>query len=66
MYKKQRCYRTLNSITSELCAYVENILSSMDVYSPKENWETSTGDGKIDKPRGNQEKKEEKKDDKIT
>ena len=62
--KIQRCYRTLNSITSELCACVENLLSSMDIYSPKENWETPTGDGKIDKPKVKQEKKEEKKEDK--
>ena len=62
--KIQRCYRTLNSITSELCACVENLLSSMDIYSPKENWETPTGDGKIDKPKVKQDKKEEKKEDK--
>ena len=62
--KIQRCYLTLNSITSELCACVENLLSSMAIYSPKENWETPTGDGKIDKPKVKQDKKEEKKEDK--
>ena len=62
--KIQRCYRTLNSITSELCTCVENLLSSMDIYSPKENWETPSGDGKIDKPRNKKEKKEEKKKEK--
>ena len=55
--KIQRCYKTMNSITSELCACVENLLSSMDMYSPKENWETPTGDSKIDKPKVKNEKK---------
>ena len=66
--KIQRCYKTMNSITSELCACVENLLSSMDMYSPKENWETPTGDSKIDKPMVKKEKKKkvkkEKKDNK--
>ena len=63
--KIQRCYKTLNSITSELCACVENLLSSMDMYSPSSNWETPTGDSKIDKPKGKQEKiKNEKKEEK--
>ena len=59
--KIQRCYKTLNSITSELCACVENLMSSMDVYTNAEgNWETPTGDGKIDKPKIKKEKEKEK------
>ena len=49
--KIQRCYKTQNSIASELCACVENLLSSMDMYTTNENWETPTGDNKIDKPK---------------
>ena len=63
--KIQRCYKTLNSITSELCACVENLLSSMDMYSTSENWETPTGDEKIDKPKNKSEKKEEKKESEL-
>ena len=66
--KIQRCYKTQNSIASELCACVENLLSSMDVYSnTNQNWETPTGDDKIDKPqikkgKKDKNKKEEKED----
>ena len=56
--KIQRCYKTQNSIASELCACVENLLSSMDLYSTSENWETPKGDGIIDKPKANKENKE--------
>ena len=56
--KIQRCYKTQNSIASELCACVENLLSSMDLYSTSENWETPKGDGIIDKPKANKEIKE--------
>ena len=63
--KIRRCYKTLNSITSELCACVENLLSSMDMYSTSENWETPTGDEKIDKPKNKSEKKEEKKENEL-
>ena len=68
--KIQRCYKTQNSIASELCACVENLLSSMDMYTTNENWETPTGDNKIDKPKigkennkkqNNKEKKDENK-----
>ena len=59
--KIQRCYKTQNSIASELCACVENLLSSMDMYSPSSNWETPTGDDKIDKPKVKQEKKKNEK-----
>ena len=68
--KIQRCYKTQNSIASELCACVENLLSSMDMYTTNENWETPTGDNKIDKPKIgkennkkqiNKEKKDENK-----
>jgi hypothetical protein len=68
--KIQRCYKTQNSIASELCAWVENLLSSMDMYTTNENWETPTGDNKIDKPKigkennkkqNNKEKKDENK-----
>ena len=31
--KIQRCYKTQNFIASELCAYVEALMSSMDMYS---------------------------------
>ena len=55
--KIQRCYKTQNSIASELCACVENLLSSMDLYSTSENWETPKGDGIIDKPKANKENK---------
>ena len=55
--KIQRCYKTQNSIASELCACVENLLSSMDLYSTSENWETPKGDGIIDKPKANKEYK---------
>jgi len=58
--KIQRCYKTQNLIASELCACVENLLSSMDMYSSNENWETPKGDEKIDKPKVKKEK--EKKD----
>ena len=70
--KIQRCNKTLNSITSELCECVENLLSSMDMYSPKENWEAPTGKVKSinlrqkmkrkkrKKIKDNKEKKEEK------
>ena len=54
--KIQRCYKTQNSIASELCACVESLMSSMDIYSGGNNWETPTGDnknGKIDKPKSN-------------
>ena len=63
--KIQRCYKTLNSITSELCACVENLLSSMDMYSSSNNWETPKGDEIIDKPKVKNEKKDEKKEEKI-
>ena len=53
--KIQRCYKTQNSIASELCACVENLLSSMDLYSTSDNWETPKGDGIIDKPKANKE-----------
>ena len=59
--KIQRCYKTQNSIASELCACVENLLSSMDLYSTSENWETPKGDGIIDKPKANKENKNENK-----
>ena len=68
--KIQRCYKTQNSIASELCACVENLLSSMDMYTTNENWETPTGENKIDKPKigkennkkqNNKEKKDENK-----
>ena len=57
--KIQRCYKTQNSIASELCACVENLLSSMDLYSTSENWETPKGDGIIDKPKANKGNKNE-------
>ena len=62
--KIQRCYKTQNSIASELCACVENLLSSMDMYTTNENWETPTGDNKIDKPKIGKEnnKKQKNKD----
>ena len=63
--KIQRCYKTLNSITSELCACVENLLSSMDMYSSSNNWETPKGDEIIDKHKVKHEKKDEKKEEKI-
>ena len=59
--KIQRCYKTQNSIASELCACVENLLSSMDLYSTSENWETPKGDGIIDKPKANKGNKNENK-----
>ena len=65
--KIQRCYKTQNTIASELCACVENLMSSMDIYSGENNWETPTGDNKIEKPKNNNNyKKEEeiKKDNK--
>ena len=58
--KIQRCYKTQNSIASELCACVENLLSSMDLYSTSENSETPKGDGIIDKPKANKAKEENK------
>ena len=63
--KIQRCYKTQNSIASELCACVENLLSSMDLYSTSENWETPKGDGIIDKPKANKEIKEKDKNKNI-
>ena len=63
--KIQRCYKTLNSITSELCACVENLLSSMDMYSSSNNWETPKGYEIIYKPKVKNEKKDEKKEEKF-
>jgi hypothetical protein len=53
--KIQKCYRTQNSIASELCAVVESLLSSLDLY----NGDTPTGNKMIDKPKV-KDKKEEK------
>ena len=46
--KIQRCYKTQNLIASELCAYVETLMSAMDVYGG------NTPSGKqFDKPKDN-------------
>ena len=63
--KIQRCYKTQNSIASELCAVVEQLLSSMDICSnSSQNWETPTGDEKIGKPKAKNEIKKENKENK--
>jgi hypothetical protein len=53
--KIKRCYKTHNDIASELCACVEDLMSSMDVY------DTPTGNN-IEKPKEN--KNENKKENK--
>ena len=53
--KIKRCYKTHNDIASELCACVENLMSSMDVY-------TDTPTGKmIEKPKPNKNEINENK-----
>ena len=52
--KIQKCYRTQNSIASELCAVVESLLSSLDLY----NGDTPIGNKMIDKPKVKDKKEE--------
>ena len=57
--KIQRCYKTQNFIASELCACVENLMSSMDMVAEG----TPTGDGGMfEKPKEGKNDKNKDKD----